>query len=188
MRIALAQINTTVGDFAGNRDRILRYAQAAHSRGADLVVFPELALCGYPPRDLVEKPSFVRRSEQELLRLAGLLPPQLPAVVGYVRSSSVREGKPVSDAAALLRGGKVELDYAKILLPFYDVFDESRYFEPGDQIALFDMAGTRAAVTVCEDIWNDKNFWRKRLYTRDPAAEAVMSGALLVLNIASSPF
>lgn len=188
MKIALAQINTTVGDFAGNVERIVKFACAAVERRADLVVFPELALCGYPPRDLVEKPGFVRRSEEDLERLAGLLPPNLPAVVGYVRRSRAREGKPVSDAAALLRGGRVAIDYAKILLPFYDVFDESRYFEPGEKTAIFDLSQTRIALTICEDIWNDKNFWKKRLYARDPAAEAVAASAQIVLNIASSPF
>ncbi|HET7841457.1 MAG TPA: nitrilase-related carbon-nitrogen hydrolase, partial [Terriglobia bacterium] len=188
MRIALAQINTTVGDFEGNVEKIRAFATRGDQLRADLVVFPELALCGYPPRDLVEKPAFVRRCERELERLAGLLPPNLFAVVGYVRGSRAREGKPVSDAAALLQGGRVALDYAKILLPFYDVFDESRYFEPGDRTALFDLAHQRVAMTICEDIWNDKNFWRKRLYTRDPAAEAVTAGAQVVLNIASSPF
>lgn len=187
MKIALAQINTTVGDFAGNVDRMVKFARRAAERGADLVVFPELALCGYPPRDLVEKPEFVRRNEEELERLAGLLP-DISAVVGYVRPSRVREGKPVSDAAALLRGGKIALDYAKILLPFYDVFDESRYFEPGNSPGLFKLAGTRAALTICEDIWNDKNFWKTRFYPRDPAAETVEAGARLVVNIASSPF
>ncbi len=188
MRIALAQINTTVGDFEGNVEKIRSFALRAEQSRADLAVFPELALCGYPPRDLVEKPAFVRRSEQELERLAGLLPPQLPVVVGYVRCSRVGEGKPVSDAAALLQGGQVSLDYAKILLPFYDVFDESRYFEPGDRLAIFDLARQPVAMTICEDIWNDKNFWKKRLYTRDPAAEAVTAGAQVILNIASSPF
>jgi NAD+ synthase (glutamine-hydrolysing) len=187
MKIALAQINTTVGDFDGNVERIVKFASRAKERGADLVVFPELALCGYPPRDLVEKPGFVQRAEEELERLAHLLP-EIPTVVGYVRRSRAREGKPVSDAAALLRGGKVALDYAKILLPFYDVFDESRYFEPGDSPALFDLSGMRVAMTICEDIWNDKNFWKKRLYSRDPAAETVAAGAQVVLNIASSPF
>jgi NAD+ synthase (glutamine-hydrolysing) len=188
MKIALAQIDTTVGDFAGNLDRIVRFAARAAERHADLAVFPELALCGYPPRDLVEKPDFIRRSEQEMERLAGLLPRGLPAVVGYVRRSRAEEGKPVVDAAALLRGGKVELDYAKTLLPFYDVFDESRYFEPGTSLGLFDFAESRAALTICEDIWNDKNFWKQRFYTRDPAAESVAAGARLVLNIAASPF
>jgi NAD+ synthase (glutamine-hydrolysing) len=188
MKIALAQIDTTVGDFVGNVDRIVKFARCAAERRADLVVFPELALCGYPPRDLVEKPEFVRRSEQEMERLAALLPPELPAVVGYVHPSRAREGKPVADAAALLRGGKVALDYVKILLPFYDVFDESRYFEAGNSLGLFHCGRVRAALTICEDIWNDKNFWKKRFYPRDPAAESVAAGAQLVLNIASSPF
>src|SRR5208337_4024051 len=130
MKIALAQINTTVGDFAGNIDCIVKYARRAQERGADLVVFPELALCGYPPRDLVERPGFIRKSENELARLAGLLPP-LAALVGYVRRSHALRGKAAADAAALIKEGKIVLDYTKILLPFYDVFDESRYFEPG---------------------------------------------------------
>jgi NAD+ synthase (glutamine-hydrolysing) len=187
MRIALAQINTTVGDFAGNVERMVKYARRATERGADLVVFPELALCGYPPRDLVEKPEFVERSERELLRLAGLLP-DIPALVGYVRRSQAERGKPVCDAAALLERGKVTLDYVKILLPFYDVFDESRYFEPGTSPGLAELGGLRLGVTICEDTWNDKHFWKKQLYTRDPVEETVRAGASLLLNIASSPF
>src|SRR5215472_15559069 len=105
MKIALAQINSTVGDFAGNVERMVKFARLAKERCADLVVFPELAVCGYPPRDLVEKPSFVERCEAELKRLAGLLP-DIPALVGYVRRSHVEKGKTVADAAALLAGGK----------------------------------------------------------------------------------
>ncbi len=187
MKIALAQINTTVGDFAGNLERILRFARTAKERGADLVVFPELALCGYPPRDLVERPDFIRRSEEEMARLAGLLP-DIAALVGYVRHSKIEKGKPVADAAALVHSGRVVLDYAKMLLPFYDVFDESRYFEPGNAAGVYEFRGTPLGVTVCEDIWNDKHFWNKQLYTRDPAEETVRAGARVLLNIASSPF
>ena len=187
MRIALAQINTTVGDFDGNVERIVRFATQAHSRGADIVIFPELALCGYPPRDLVEKPSFVLRCEWELLRLASLLPP-IPALVGYVRRSRAQQGKPVADAAALLHHGKVQVDYAKKLLAFYDVFDESRYFEPGSATALYPLAGSCLGITICEDVWNDKNFWKKQLYPRDPVEESVQAGANVLLNIASSPY
>jgi NAD+ synthase (glutamine-hydrolysing) len=187
MKIALAQINTTVGDFAGNSHRIVTFARRATDRGADLVVFPELALCGYPPRDLVEKPEFVRRCEQELERLAGVLPP-IPTLVGYVRASNAERGKAVSDAAALLCSGQRVVDYAKMLLPFYDVFDESRYFEPGTSPAVYELAGYQVGVTVCEDAWNDKNFWKKQLYTRDPVEDAVRAGANVLLNIASSPF
>jgi len=187
VKIALAQIDTTIGDFAGNVDLIVKYAECARERGADLVVFPELALCGYPPRDLVEKPGFIERSESELMRLAGQLPP-IPALVGYVRRSRANLGKPVANAAAWLEGGKVVADYAKILLPFYDVFDESRYFEPGSRVLVHDFGGLRVGITICEDVWNDKHFWTKRLYTRDPVEECVAAGANLLLNIASSPY
>ncbi len=187
MKIALAQINTTVGDFAGNVERIVKFARCAQERNADLVVFPELALCGYPPRDLVEKTEFVDRCEQELQRLARLLP-NIPALVGYVRHSNAKQGKAVCDAAALLYGGQPVLDYVKILLPFYDVFDESRYFEPGSSLGLYDLGGYRLGVTICEDAWNDKHFWKKQLYARDPVEETVQAGANLLLNVASSPF
>ena len=187
MRIALAQIDTTIGDFAGNLERLVKYAGYARDRGADLVVFPELALCGYPPRDLVENPGFIERSEIALQQLAHLLPP-IPALVGYVRRSQAEHGKPAADAAALLEGGQVVVDYAKILLPFYDVFDESRYFEPGQSVCVHDFGGRRVGITICEDVWNDKHFWRNRLYTRDPVEECVEAGANLLLNIASSPY
>ncbi len=187
MKIALAQIDTTIGDFSGNADLIVKYAQCARDRGADLVVFPELALCGYPPRDLVEKPSFIERSQSELIRLARNLPP-IPTLVGYVRRSRVNQGKTVANAAAWLESGEVVADYAKILLPFYDVFDESRYFEPGGGVSVRDFGGFRVGITICEDIWNDKHFWANRLYTRDPVEECVAAGANLLLNIASSPY
>jgi NAD+ synthase/NAD+ synthase (glutamine-hydrolysing) len=187
VKIALAQIDTTIGDFAGNVDVIVEYAECAHRRGADLVVFPELAVCGYPPRDLVEKPGFIERSENELIRLARSLPP-IPALVGYVRRSRVSQGKPVANAAAWIEGGKVVVDYAKILLPFYDVFDEARYFEPGVCACVHDFGGFRVGITICEDVWNDKHFWAQRRYTRDPVEESVAAGANLLLNIASSPY
>jgi NAD+ synthase (glutamine-hydrolysing) len=187
MKIALAQINTTVGDFEGNVAKILQYAKMAVERKADLVVFPEMAVCGYPPRDLVEKQDFIERSEAELSRLSHLLP-DIPALIGYVRASRVQTGKAVSNAAALVYRGKVLVDYVKILLPFYDVFDESRYFEPGNAVGVFDLEGVRIGITICEDIWNDKNFWRKRLYPRDPVEEITRAGAKLLLNIASSPY
>jgi NAD+ synthase (glutamine-hydrolysing) len=187
MKIALAQIDTTVGDFSKNVECIVDYARRAQRKGADIVIFPELALCGYPPRDLVEKGKFIQRSEAEMQRLAKELPP-IPALVGYVRSSRARQGKPVADAAALLDQGKIVLDYAKILLPFYDVFDESRYFEPGQSVGIYDFEGFRLGITICEDIWNDKKFWAKRLYPRDPVEECVKAGANLLLNIASSPY
>lgn len=187
MKIALAQINTTVGDFEGNVAKILLYARMAVDRKADLVVFPEMAVCGYPPRDVVERHDFIERSEAELSRLTHLLP-DIPSLIGYVRASGVQAGKAVSNAAALVYRGKVLLDYVKILLPFYDVFDESRYFEPGNSVGIYDLEGVRIGITICEDIWNDKNFWRKRLYPRDPVEEISQAGAKVLLNIASSPY
>ncbi|HEY6291458.1 MAG TPA: NAD+ synthase [Terriglobia bacterium] len=187
MRIALAQINATVGDFIGNVERIARFARDGARRGADLVVFPELALTGYPPRDLVEEPHFVERSERELERLAGLVP-EVRILVGYVRRSGASPGKPVADSAALLYGGRPLLVYDKILLAFYDVFDESRYFEPGAAPGFYELEGSRLGITICEDVWNDKSFWQKRLYARDPVEETVRGGASVLLNIASSPF
>ena len=187
MRIALAQINTTVGDFTGNVERIARFARDGARRGADLVIFPELAITGYPPRDLVEEPHFVERSERELERLAGLVP-EVRILVGYVRRSGASPGKPVCDSAALLYGGRVALVYDKILLAFYDVFDESRYFEPGVAPAFYELEGSRLGITICEDVWNDKSFWETRFYARDPVEESVRGGASVLLNIASSPF
>lgn len=187
MKIALAQINTTVGDFAGNTARILEFAQRAHELGADFVMFPELALCGYPPRDLVERPAFLDRCEHELKQLARKLPP-IPALVGHVRRSGAKQGKSAADAAALLSGGRVVLDYTKILLPFYDVFDESRYFEPGNSVAVRAIGDERLGVTICEDAWNDKNFWKRQLYPQDPVEETLRAGATVILNIAASPY
>src|SRR5215469_794752 len=187
MRIALAQINTTVGDFNGNVERIVRFAREGRSKGADLVIFPELAITGYPPRDLVEVPHFVDRSEQELQRLATLAP-DVHILAGYVRRSGANPGKPVFDSAALLYGGQRLLSYDKMLLAFYDVFDESRYFEPGSASAFYDLKGFRLGITICEDAWNDKNFWDKQLYARDPVDDTTRGGANLLLNIASSPF
>ncbi|MGA2631206.1 MAG: NAD+ synthase [Terriglobia bacterium] len=187
MKIALAQINSTVGDFEGNVRKIAEFAGHAMERGAQIVVFPELALCGYPPRDLVERPEFLRRSEAELLRLAALLP-DIPILVGYVRRSHSQTGKAAADAAALLSGGKILADYTKTLLPFYDVFDESRYFEPGAGPLVFQQQSVLLGITICEDAWNDKHFWSKRLYARDPVEESVRVGAEVLINIASSPF
>jgi len=187
MKIALAQINTTVGDFTGNVAKIVDYSRRAKEGGADLVVFPELALCGYPPRDLVERSEFLQRSESELRRLASLLP-DIPVLVGYVRRSHAQHGKPAADAAALLDRGEVLADYTKVLLPFYDVFDESRYFEPGPGAVVCQIHGVMVGITICEDAWNDKSFWQKPLYARNPVEESVRAGAQILVNTASSPY
>ena len=187
MKIALAQINTTVGDFPANVTRISHFAQEAKQGGAELVIFPELSICGYPPRDLVDKPSFIERNRQELERLAQQMP-AMNLICGFVGRSEAVEGKSASNSAALLRGGKVQFVQSKMLLPTYDVFDERRYFEPAIQQMVFPLAGQTWALTICEDIWNDKQFWKNRLYARDPVEEQVQQGAGILINIAASPY
>jgi NAD+ synthase (glutamine-hydrolysing) len=186
MKIALAQFNPTVGDFEGNRARILAMAHAAKSGGADLVVFSELCLCGYPPQDLIERPSFAARNQAELALLAREIP--LPSVVGFVGKAQDDTGKPVANSAALIASGKILFEQRKMLLPTYDVFDETRYFQPAHTQFTFDLGADTLGITICEDCWNDKNFWAKRLYVRDPVAEIVAKGSTVLLNISSSPY
>jgi NAD+ synthase (glutamine-hydrolysing) len=186
MKIALAQFNPTVGDFSGNSSRMLEMAASAKSRGADLVVFSELCLCGYPPQDLVERPAFLERNQKALKALAALMP--MPAVVGYVGKAQVDTGKPAANCAALLRDGEIVFKQRKMLLPTYDVFDESRYFQPAQSQSTFPLEGQQLGITICEDAWNDKDFWKQRLYDRDPVAELAGQGTTLLINISASPY
>ncbi len=186
MKIALAQFNPTVGDFEGNSARILDITQRAQQRGADLAVFSELCLCGYLPLDLIERPQFIARNEKELACLAKKLP--LPAIVGYAAHANESTGKAVANAAALLANGHIAFLQQKMLLPTYDVFDESRYFQPAREQNTFLFQGKQLGITICEDIWNDKNFWAKQMYDRDPVAELVGKGAGLLINISASPY
>src|SRR5713226_4426205 len=186
MKIALAQINPTVGDFAGNSAKIIDVSRKAKERGADLVVFSELCLCGYLPLDLLERPAFLERNRAELACLAKKVP--LPVIVGYAGKAQDSTGKPVANTAALLADGRVLFEQHKMLLPTYDVFDESRYFQPAKSQHVFPFGGEQLGITICEDIWNDKNFWAKRLYECDPVAELVGKGATLLLNISASPY
>ncbi len=186
MKIALAQFNPTVGDFEGNSARIVELACDAKKRGADLAVFSELCLCGYPPQDLVERPVFAERNRKELAKLAKVIP--LPSVVGYVGRAQDDTGKPVANSAALIADGKILFEQRKMLLPTYDVFDESRYFQPAHSQHVFSLNAVKLGITVCEDVWNDKNFWAQRLYERDPVAELVSQGSKLILNISASPY
>src|ERR1700722_4977555 len=166
MRVALAQINPTVGDFTGNARLIVRGARDAAQRGADVVVFPELALTGYPPRDLVEKPSFLDRSESELEQLAKETADlELSLICGFVARSRADTGKRALNSAAVIRGGQIVFRQSKMLLPTYDVFDEARYFRPAEREDLCTIAGRTVALTICEDAWNDRQFWKQRLYT-----------------------
>jgi NAD+ synthase/NAD+ synthase (glutamine-hydrolysing) len=189
MRIALAQINPTVGDFSGNANLMARAAQQAAARGAEVAVFPELSLAGYPPRDLVEKPSFLDRSEAELERLARETADlDITLVCGYVARSRAETGKRALNSAAVLEGGKLLFQQTKMLLPNYDVFDEARYFRPAEHEELCTIRGRKVALTICEDAWNDRKFWKRQLYHRDPVEELFTAGAELLICINASPF
>jgi len=186
MKIALAQLNPTVGDFSGNAARILEFTRQAQQRGADLAVFSELCLCGYLPLDLLERPAFLERNRTELDGLARQLP--IPAVIGFVGGAHDTCGKPVANSAALVANGRVVFQQNKMLLPTYDVFDESRYFQPAKRQDVVSFNGENLGITICEDVWNDKNFWDKCLYDRDPVTELVAQGSTVILNISASPY
>lgn len=187
MKIALGQINPTIGDFTGNSKKIIESARQALARGAEMALFPELAVCGYPPRDLLEKPAFVERNQQVIDEIAQAVP-GITVVCGFVSPARVETGKSVMNSAAVLRDGAVQFVQSKMLLPTYDVFDELRYFDPAKSQKLFPVGGSQFAVTICEDAWNDKHFWHRRLYSVDPVDELLHAGGNLVINISASPF
>jgi NAD+ synthase/NAD+ synthase (glutamine-hydrolysing) len=187
VKIALGQINPTVGDFSGNAAKIIQFALQARSAGAGLILFPELAVCGYPPLDLVERPSFVARNRATVERIAGETQ-GIAVICGMVTAAEADSGKKAMNSAALLRDGRIEFIQSKMLLPTYDVFDEMRNFAPAKSQQLFSFCGKQMALTVCEDAWNDKRFWNRRLYGIDPVEELVRAGGNFVLNISASPF
>ena len=186
MKIALCQFDPTVGDFSGNSARILDMAHEAARRGADLAVFSELCVCGYLPQDLLERPAFLERNRETLVCLAQKTP--LPILVGYAARANSDTGKAAWNAAALLAGARIAFDQHKMLLPTYDVFDESRYFQPAPSQQIFAFGGEKLGITICEDIWNDKTFWAKRLYETDPVIDLLAQGAGIILNISASPY
>ncbi|MBZ5597092.1 MAG: NAD+ synthase [Acidobacteriia bacterium] len=187
MRIALGQINPTVGDFAGNAAKIVAFAHRAQAAGAGLILFPELSVCGYPPRDLVERASFVVHNRETVERIAAETR-SIAVICGLVTPAQAETGKSVMNSAALLKDGKVVFLQSKMLLPTYDVFDEMRNFAPAKSQALFPFCGKQMALTICEDAWNDKHFWNKRLYTFDPVEALIHAGGNFLLNISASPF
>jgi len=187
VKIALGQINPTVGDFSGNAAKIIDFARRARQAGAGLILFPELSVCGYPPRDLVERPWFVARNRETLDHIATATP-DIAVICGLVTPAHAETGKSVMNSAALLEDGKLAFLQSKMLLPTYDVFDEMRNFAPARAQELFDFCGKRMALTICEDAWNDKDFWNKRMYGFDPVETLVRAGGNFVLNISASPF
>ncbi len=189
MKIALAQFNPTVGDFEGNSARILSLAAQAKRLGADLAVFSELCICGYLPLDLLERPAFIQRNHDTLNRIAAEMP--LPAIVGYagrVDHDHQRAGKSIANKAALIKEGRVVFEQSKMLLPTYDVFDESRYFQPGDRQYVYGLGQEQLGITICEDVWNDKTFWASPMYARDPVTELFSQGTSVLINISASPY
>ncbi len=187
MKIALGQINPTIGDFSGNAAKIIEYSRRAKAAGAGLILLPELSVCGYPPRDLVERPSFVARNRETAEQIAKETQ-EIAVICGLVTPANSETGKSVMNSAALLQDGKIAFLQSKMLLPTYDVFDEMRNFAPARSQQLFSFCGNRIALTICEDAWNDKLFWPKRLYTVDPVEALVRAGGNFVLNISASPF
>ncbi len=189
MKIALAQTNSTVGDLCGNAKRMLEFSRRAAESGANVVVFPELSLTGYPPRDLLEKESFLDQTEQHLARLAGdAAPLNVSIICGTVTRTGSSMGLPIYNSAAVLEGGRIAFRQHKMLLPTYDVFDEARYFEPAVKQSPLALGDAVYALTICEDIWNDKQYWERRRYSRDPVEELASAGARILISINASPY
>ena len=187
MKVALAQINPTVGDLAGNEAKILAAYRRGVEAGAELVLCPELSVTGYPPRDLLLKKGFITRNLELLDRLAAATG-KVALVVGFVGKNEVRPGREVTNSVALLQHGKIVTTRAKTLLPTYDVFDEDRYFEPATENQPADFDGGKIALTICEDIWNDEDFWTERRYQHNPPVELAEAGAGIIFNISASPW
>lgn len=187
MKVALAQINTTVGDLAGNETKVLAAYQRGVAANVDLVVFPELTTTGYPPRDLLLKKNFITQNIDMLNRLAKASG-KTAMLVGYVGKNKSGPGRPITNNVALLQNGKIAATQTKTLLPTYDVFDEDRYFEPATENAPVQFNGQCIGLTVCEDIWNDEDFWPDRRYRSNPPVEVAKAGAKILFNVSASPW
>lgn len=189
MRIALAQVNPTIGDFSGNAAKIIQWSKSAADQGAQLVIFPEMAICGYPPADLLEKPSFIADAQDKVAEIAEATASRdITILCGCPTPAPTDSGKRVMNSAVVLSGGRTEFTQSKMLLPYYDVFDEQRYFAPAAAQSIFELKSQRIAITICEDAWNDKSFWPERRYPVDPIENLMRLGAGLVLNISASPY
>ena len=187
MKIAIAQINTTVGDFIGNSNKIAEFWDQADNSGADMVVFPELALCGYPPRDLLLKKAFLRENEEALERLIKI-GRKAVAVIGFASRNKNESGRPACNSAAVIQNSKIIATRHKSLLPTYDVFDEDRYFQPAKNIEPVEVLSKKIGITICEDIWNDDVFVHDRRYQHNPTKELAAAGTELLLNLSASPW
>jgi NAD+ synthase (glutamine-hydrolysing) len=187
MKIALLQINSTVGDIEGNSNKVLSAIGRAEQAGAKLAITPELALVGYPPLDLLYRQSFIDKAESAAREIAARSK-NCPLLLGSISPRNDSAGRPLHNSALLLRNGMIETRFHKILLPTYDVFEEDRYFEPGPSPGKFVLEQHTIGVTICEDIWNDKNFWQHTRYPRDPVADLASGGCDLIVNLSASPW
>jgi len=187
VKVALAQIDTTVGDLAGNEAKIVAAYRRAIEAGAEIAVFPELTLTGYPPRDLLHRRRFIPDNLAVLERLAAESG-EVGLLVGYVGQHTARPGREATNSVALLQRGRIVATRAKTLLPSYDVFDEDRYFEPAQGNPIVPFNGRKIGLTVCEDVWNDEDFWQDRRYRQNPARDLVAAGAEILFNVSASPW
>lgn len=189
MKIGVLQLDSTIGDFDANRRKLLAGYDQACGLGAEFVIAPELFLCGYPPRDLLLRTDFIKANLDTLADTARHVG-TAPLAVGFVDTNVARPGRSLRNAAAVLHGGEIVWRPNKSLLPTYDVFDEDRYFEPAaaDGVKPFSFNGRKLGITICEDIWNDEDFWPERLYRRDPVKELIAQGAEIILNLSASPW
>jgi NAD+ synthase (glutamine-hydrolysing) len=192
MKIALAQLNYYIGDFEGNLAKISGAVSEATALGADLVVFSELAICGYPPLDLLERKEFIHTCMQSIEKLAGMVDQATGVLVGSPEFNHNKDGKLLYNSAFFLFEGKVQQVFRKALLPTYDIFDEYRYFEPNREFNILEFKNKKLAVTICEDLWDEQpfenEFSRSRLYTTNPLEELSAQKPDVIINIAASPF
>jgi NAD+ synthase (glutamine-hydrolysing) len=187
MKIALAQINTVVGDFQKNSEKICSFINLAKNQGADLVIFPELAVTGYPPKDFIDVPAFVHQNLITLEKIAQHVS-GISAIIGFIDKNKQPQGKFVHNAAAFIQDKTIVSIHHKSLLPTYDVFDECRYFEPAHAISPVRYRDYTLGISICEDIWNDDEFWPRPLYEIDPIENLISCGANIIINISASPF
>ena len=187
MKIGILQVDLTVGDFVGNSVKILRSYEKVVREGADLAVAPELGLCGYPPRDLLNRADFLEAHDRALKGLAVKIG-KVPLLIGGIEKFQGKDGRPLHNTAFLLQQKKIRAVARKALLPTYDVFDEDRYFEPGGDFQPIRIGKARVGVTICEDIWNDEDVWPTRRYRRDPVRELTKKGIDLLVNLSASPW
>ncbi|MEM9218376.1 MAG: NAD+ synthase [Cyanobacteria bacterium P01_F01_bin.150] len=195
MKIAIAQLNPTIGDLNGNSAQILEAATQAATQGARLMLTPELSISGYPPKDLLMRPRFVRAMQEAIADLAQALPPNLAVLVGTAEpnpAATQQGGKSLFNSIVLLEGGAIKQTFHKRLLPTYDVFDDERYFRPDLQTAdkhnTFMVDGIKIGVTICEDLWNDEAFWGRRNYMDNPLEDLAAQSVDLIVNLSGSPY